>query len=215
MLLAMGAAGGLHCAGMCGGLAALAGRGPWRFLLYTAGRTSSYILLGTLAGALGRAVAFGLGGRVLAVAAGVALLAAGLESLGLLRVRLPDFAGRMGAIARLAGSGAAGSLLTGAVNGLLPCPMVYGFVAMAAVAGSAVGGAGVMAVLAATSTVPLAGCALLGRRIGVGRRAAGVLMVAVAGLTLYRGFSPAGTTGHVHGLEMQTGKEESQRRNAP
>jgi sulfite exporter TauE/SafE len=203
MLAAMGAAGMLHCAGMCGGLAVLAARGGWRFLLYTAGRTSSYLLLGTLAGTLGHVVVhaapLGWGSRVLAIAGGVWLLLAGLESLGLVRgslFGLAHVARWAGALAQLADAGAAGSLLLGAANGLLPCPMVYGFLALAAGTGSAVEGAAAMLVLALTSSIPLLFCAFFGRRVGAGRHAAGILMIAVAILTLYRGLSLAGLAGH-------------------
>jgi sulfite exporter TauE/SafE len=54
LLFLMGITGSLHCAGMCGQLALLAGgRG---LLPYLAGKTTSYLLLGALAGAFGDAV---------------------------------------------------------------------------------------------------------------------------------------------------------------
>ena len=197
MLLAMGTAGMLHCAGMCGGLAALAGRG----LLYTAGRASAYLFLGTLAGALGeavlRAAPLGAGARVLAVAGGLLLLAAGLEWLGL--VRIPGLAAPArfaAAIAGLARGGPAGRLVVGFANGLLPCPMVYAFLAMAAATGSALGGAATLLVLAATSTVPLAFCSLVAGRFRAARHAAGLLMIVMAALTIYRGLSLSGPLCH-------------------
>jgi sulfite exporter TauE/SafE len=76
MLAGMGLAGSLHCAGMCGPLAALAasGRRAWlEFPLYLIGKASAYIFLGTLVGALGehllRAAPLGLGARALALGA--------------------------------------------------------------------------------------------------------------------------------------------------
>jgi sulfite exporter TauE/SafE len=197
MLLAMGAAGMLHCAGMCGGLAALAGRG----VLYHTGRAASYLFLGTLAGALGEAVLriapLGAGARVLAVAGGALLLAAGLESLGL--VRLPGLAvpARFAAaIAGLVRGGPAGSLVVGFANGLLPCPLVYAFLALAAATGSAVEGAATLLVLAAVSAVPLTFCSLIAGRFRAARHAAGVLMIAMAALTVYRGLSLSGPLCH-------------------
>jgi len=213
-LLAMGLAGGLHCAGMCGGLAILAtGTGrtakAWAAALYLGGKTSTYVFLGTLAGALGETVAtaasLGIGSRILALAGGLLLVAVGLESVGL--VRLPFWrAGWMrrasDLLASLAASGPAGSLLMGAANGLLPCPMVYGFLGLAASTGSTIGGAATMAVLGLTSAVPLVICAALGHRVGrlSGARVAmlaGLLMIAVGGLMLYRGMV-AGTGAHHH-----------------
>ena len=159
MLLAMGRP-GCCTARAC---AAVSRRWPDAGLLYTLGRATAYVFLGTLAGALGEAVVraapLGAGARVLAVAGGLLLLAAGLESLGL--VRIPGLVAPerfAAAIAGLARGGPAGSLLFGFLNGLLPCPMVYGFLGMAAATGSVAGGAATMLTLAATSTVPLLAC---------------------------------------------------------
>jgi len=114
LLFLMGITGSLHCAGMCGPIALLArGRG---LLLYLAGKTSSYVLLGALAGALGKAVVEtgAAGPRALAIGAGVLLLIAGLHSLGAIRDSMigAAAAARAGrAIASLAGQGSAGKLV--------------------------------------------------------------------------------------------------------
>ena len=195
----MGLAGALHCAGMCGGLALLAGGGrrPARLAAYLAGKASTYVLIGAVAGAAGQAVLraapLGWGTRGLAIAAGLLLLVAGLESLGALRLPgLGPLAGAARAMAQLAGAGAGGALVMGAANGLLPCPMVYGFGAMAAMTGSPVWGAATMLVLGVTSALPLAVCSVAGGRLARFRILAGVLMLAMAALTLHRGFVPAG-----------------------
>ncbi len=199
MLLGMGLAGVLHCAGMCGGLAALAGsRRPARLLAYLAGKTGVYMFLGALAGAAGRALVsaapFDLGRRALAVAAGVVLLLAGLDALRL--VRLSASASRLSALARplgrLAGEGASGALVLGAINAFLPCPMTMAFLALAAGTGSPLWGAATLFVLALTSAAPLGTCALLGYRLGrwrafPSRSIAGAIMLVMAALTLWRG----------------------------
>lgn len=195
LLFLMAITGSLHCAGMCGPLALLVGgRG---LLPYLAGKTSSYVLLGALAGALGDAVlkAGAAGPRVLAMSAGTLLLIAGLHSLGLVRDSMIGAAtvARAGrAVASLAGQGSAGKLVLGTANGFLPCPMTYAFVAMAAATGSPILGAGTMLVLGVTTALPLAVSVLAaGRALRFIRLPflAGALMLLAAALTLYRGFA--------------------------
>jgi uncharacterized protein len=197
VLFAMGLAGALHCAGMCGALAALVGgaRKPGRFVLYIAGKSWSYMVLGAVAGAAGqtvlKAVPLGWGTRLLAISAGVLLLLAGLESLGAFRaLKFEWLAGLSRHIAGLAGAGASGVLLLGAANGLLPCPMVYAFAAMAAMTGSPVWGAATMLVLGLTSALPLAFCSALGGRFARFRTVAAVLMLAMAAIALKTGLFP-------------------------
>ncbi len=195
LLFLMAITGSLHCAGMCGPLSLLVGgRG---LLPYLAGKTSSYVLLGALAGALGDAVlkAGAAGPRVLAMSAGTLLLIAGLHSLGLVRDSMIGAAtvARAGrAVASLAGQGSAGKLVLGTANGFLPCPMTYAFVAMAAATGSPILGAGTMLVLGVTTALPLAVSVLAaGRALRFIRLPflAGALMLLAAALTLYRGFA--------------------------
>lgn len=192
----MGITGSLHCAGMCGPLALLAGgRG---LPLYLVGKTSSYILLGALAGALGHSVlGFGAGARVLAVGAGILLVIAGLHSLGAIRDSMVGaglLARAAGAIASVAGQGHAGKLVLGTANGFLPCPMTYAFVAMAAATASPIQGAATMLVLGVTTALPLAVTALAARRI-LSRvplpLLSGALMLLAAAVTIYRGFAGA------------------------
>lgn len=195
MLAGMGLAGSLHCAGMCGAFAALAtGRRTGRLLAYLAGKTGAYIFLGALTGAAGHSLlALDIGRGALAVFAGFVLLLAGLDALGLIRMATPplDFARP---IAHLGGEGASGALLIGSANGLLPCPMTLGFLAMAGRSASPFWGAATMLVLALTSAVPLALCGLAGYRLGRWRRfpaqrVAGVLMLALAAFSIYRGLA--------------------------
>jgi sulfite exporter TauE/SafE len=207
MLVAAGAAGGLHCAGMCGGLALVAtgaserGRVP-SLLLYLTGKAWSYAVLGALAGALGHTVVqaapLGIGTRALALASGLLLLLVGFQLLGIMGGATAG-AGCLRPVyeyvTRLArGGGAWGKLLFGAVNGFLPCPLVYVFLGMAATTGSVLWGSASMLVLGVISSLPLAICAfggyglsaLAGRRLP---RLGGALMILMALLTLYRGFA--------------------------
>ena len=89
--------------------------------------------------------------------------------------------------------GATGKLLLGSANGLLPCPMTYGFLALAAASGSPVQGAATMLVLGVTSALPLALCALLGHQLTGLRKfpaVTGLVILAVGLLVVYRGFAP-------------------------
>jgi sulfite exporter TauE/SafE len=196
LVFLMGISGSLHCAGMCGPLAALAGaRG---LPLYLVGKTSTYVLLGALAGAFGETVLrFGVGTRALALAAGALLLLTGLHSLGVLRdsmVGVGVFAPAARAVASLAGQGSAGKLVLGAANGFRPCPMTYAFVAMAAATASPLRGAATMLVLGITTALPLTISTLAARRIL--RRVplpllTGALMLLASAVTIYRGFAGA------------------------
>lgn len=216
MLLAVGMAGGLHCAGMCGGLALLATGAQERgrnlsLLMYLAGKGWSYVVLGALAGVLGHAIAqaapVGMGTRILAIASGALLLFLGLQLLGVLRETTAGL-GWLRPVSELFGrlareSGRLGKLLLGVANGFLPCPLVYGFVGLAAATGSLVWGASTMLVLGITSAVPLALCALGGYRLTglAGRRLpqfGGVLLLVMAAVTLYRGLVDAGAAHHMH-----------------
>jgi len=196
LLVAMALSGGLHCAGMCGPLAALTGNRWPGLALYLAGKTSTYVFLGALAGSLGHSLSgFRAGSQALAIVTGALLLAAGLNALGVWRDSLPG----VGALARaaraaasLAAQGRAGKLLLGAANGLLPCPMTYAFVALAAATASPIQGAATMAVLGAVSALPLFAAHSLAAfarlRLPLWN---GALLLVAAALTLYRGFAGA------------------------
>jgi sulfite exporter TauE/SafE len=147
--LAFGVAGSGHCAAMCGPLVLTFGRrrsapSQWaqaqHALLYQAGRVLTYLALAVPAGLAGQALMVHGLGRALALAAGILLLFAAAGSARILG-RLAS--GCAGLVARVAGPAhrwaaarpVAGPLLTGALNGLLPCGLVYAAVAMAAATG--------------------------------------------------------------------------------
>lgn len=165
-MLLLGLASGLHCVGMCGGIAgafalqrtleprrAIAARQ----LAFNGGRLSSYAALGAAAGALGSAA--GLAGIALPLQTALYLLAslvlvliglhlaglahplARIEALGApLWRRLQPHAAR-----RLSGAGMSNAFAAGLLWGLLPCGLVYGALAAAVFAGGPAHGALAMA----------------------------------------------------------------------
>ena len=161
-----GLLGSVHCAGMCGSFACLASggdgsRGPQALrstFAYNFGRLISYAILGAVAGAAGaglnRAGAIAGLARPAAIAAGVLLILWGVASLlAALGVRIPSLDVPPALATRVAGAVRAvqsrppsvRALAIGALSAALPCGWLYAFVATSAAAGSALGGATVMA----------------------------------------------------------------------
>ncbi len=199
--------GSLHCAGMCGPLAAVASA-PGRTRLpvlqsrpstsavhYNLGRLVSYVLLGVAAGALGALV--DLGGAFAGVQ-GIAVVLAGLVLVGLGARGLWQWAagtssataaaGPVRWAARLRGKPSFPALL-GVLTGLMPCGWLWAYVVVAAGTGSVLGGALVMATfwLGSVPALVIVGLTLseLGRRVGKHLRwAVPVLMLVAGGLTL-------------------------------
>ncbi len=163
---AIGLFGGVHCIGMCGGIAgalshALPAAQRTRFpllltqLQYSVGRILSYAIAGAAAGALGQVLQRLLGpsgGAVLRVVAGLLLVALGLYVSGWWRglAHLERAAGRLwGAISPaarhlLAVSSATRRILLGMLWGWLPCGLVYSMLASAVSSGNAATGAFLM-----------------------------------------------------------------------
>ena len=157
-LFAAGFAGSFHCIGMCGGFACALGRDPsgpsatvLRHLLYNTGRLTTYCFLGGLAGALGQVICTPqgmtvslVGGsldtaqRILAIVAGLLMVAMALQFFGLLprlhRLAIgfggSTLASSLGSL--LTAPGRAAPLAFGVFNGFLPCPLVYALLAQAA-----------------------------------------------------------------------------------
>lgn len=161
-----GLLGSVHCAGMCGSFACLASggdgsHGPQALrstFAYNFGRLISYAILGAVAGAAGaglnRAGAIAGLARPAAIAAGVLLILWGVASLlAALGVRIPSLDVPPALATRVAGAVRAvqsrppsvRALAIGALSAALPCGWLYAFVATSAAAGSALGGATVMA----------------------------------------------------------------------
>lgn len=207
---ALGLASTLHCAGMCGGMAAgLLHLGPARtaadglrlIALTHAGRIISYGLAGVLVGAIGapavawldREVAF----RVLQWAGAVALMWIGLSTAGFLPPlsaldRLLSPVSTLLARRAKPGRTPYGTAIVGGLAwGLMPCAMVYGALFTAMLSGSGLGGASVMAAFGAgtlpgllASTLGVRVLAKAGNRQHM-RRAAGLAICIFGFLTVW------------------------------
>lgn len=183
-----GLLGSSHCLGMCGGFALALGaaRGGLRAnlvrqLTYSLGRVFTYTVAGAAAGYLGLRLRIALGAvtnmqALVAIAAGLLLVTQGLAVLGWLR--LPRLVtgkslcfGPTFFAALLRAPGLCDVFVAGVVNGLLPCGLVYAYLALATSSGDMLRGMSVMA-LFGLGTVPMmvaAGCgasvlSLAGRR---------------------------------------------------
>jgi sulfite exporter TauE/SafE len=141
--LLLGIAGSLHCAGMCGPLILAmpfhqkrGSDGVRHLLVYHTGRILVYTLLGVLVGLIGQGVAIAGIQKGLSLAAGLFLIAMAFMvwRFEFLVASVPGFARYTGTIQRLIGKamgqeGYVTSLSLGALNGLLPCGLVYGALA--------------------------------------------------------------------------------------
>lgn len=160
----LGFAGSLHCAAMCGplllALPAPPG-GPGRFLagrlIYQAGRIFTYCVLGIVAGLAGKALFAAGWQRGLSIALGLAILLGFLISrkiaLSAPIVRL--LSGLKGAMsAQLRQRGFRSLAILGALNGLLPCGLVYVALAQAMSRGALASSVAFMAAFG-IGTVPM------------------------------------------------------------
>lgn len=221
ILFVAGIGGSAHCLGMCGVFAIGAGRnGMAHFLSYTFGRLSAYFTIGLLAGMIGqplRGLAF-LGGVQVAVSIsfGVAMFLAGLHLLGMVRLPVPRLGTHPDNLlvrilrATLPPAGPAQALYLGVGNGLLPCPLIYGFVAVAMSAGSSVQGGLAMAAFGLGTVPALLGAAMLARAtraaaapsfsLGKLRLAPGIALLVLGVLTAGR--AALIFTGGTHGAHV-------------
>jgi sulfite exporter TauE/SafE len=166
LIFLAGIAASWHCVGMCGGFACALSGGCGRAdaarrqLLYNAGRVTTYCFLGAVAGAFTAGICTSAPGgppievaqRVLAIVSGLLIMLIGARFLGFFSSpRLTPMIGFGGDVLAkaLRDLGRAreplAPLAFGIVNGFLPCPLVYGFLAQAAASGDAVPGMAVMA----------------------------------------------------------------------
>lgn len=147
----MGLVGSLHCVGMCGVFALACGGRRTHVASWQAGKLGTYMALGALAGWFGSV----LPGPALPVQLLAASLVIwfGAAAMGLVPEpgALP-WLSRIGA-SLLGGPGRLSRAAFGAVNGLLPCGLVYAALGLAVSAGSAASGAATMAAFG-LGTVP-------------------------------------------------------------
>jgi len=216
-----GLAGGLHCAGMCGGivrvLCAAPGSGVtpqwWHLLAYNGGRIFSYVVAGALAGALGEAglltraapmlqpLMFLLASLMLVALGlyltGLAPVVARIESAGAWLWRLVQpWTGRMlpvTSVARAAG--------LGALWGWLPCGMVYAVLLTALALGSWWQGAALMLAFGLGTLPNMLGIGLFYekierlRRAGAARVLAGGAIAAFGLFGVVKAWHPAAMAG--------------------
>jgi uncharacterized protein len=219
LLLLLGASllGSAHCVGMCGPYVAMCTaqfvpRGATaaaRFflrILFNLGRIATYGLIGLIVGAFGQiaqaaATRLGVGG-IVAILAGAAALIFGLSMVGWLRDPARVVAGAGLGRALTAGRvrlkqapPLVAPLLLGALQGWLPCALVYAAASRAAIAGSAgmgaltmvVFGLGTVPAIFALTVIPQA---VLGRVRA--QRLAGVLLTLLGMLLILRGLASFG-----------------------
>lgn len=205
--------GSIHCVGMCGGFAitlAHAAKNRRAFFkhqsLYHLGKTATYVILGLAVGGIGSALGAMLGStqRVLSIVLGLALVLVGMSLLGYLKgLRAGPLAPWRHLSRKMGGLLKAGNkkavFMLGMLNGLLPCGLVYGGLALAAASGSAPAGAAVMAVFGAATIPALFLIASMGALLKPAWRsrlniASGVIVVLLGVLTIFRGIS----TPHAH-----------------
>jgi sulfite exporter TauE/SafE len=211
-----------HCLGMCGPLVIMVGLrmreqelATWpSHALYHFARVVVYGLLGAGVGAIGSLL--GLGGRlsnaagIVSLALGVGLLLLGMGYLGILSIRGLDSS--VGKVSRAMGQvfrrgGYAGVILLGALNGLLPCGLVYSALLLAASTGGPLPGAMGM-ILFGLGTLPALflvgmGAGALSVRLRQGlTRAAGVLILVVGLQLALRGLATLGFVPHLQFGEL-------------
>lgn len=157
-----GLIGSIHCIGMCGGFAVACGGSARGSVFWHAGRLTTYMILGALAGSFGGAIpgpAWAAGVVSTALIVYFAAVLAGL--LPEPQIRIP---GVQRAATRLVSRPDAGArYLFGIVNGLLPCGLVYATLAVPVALGDPTAGAAAM-LLFGLGTVPALATVTFGLR---------------------------------------------------
>ncbi len=157
-----GLVGSLHCIGMCGCFAVACGGSARQSFFWHAGRLTTYVILGALAGAFGGAIPGP--GWVAGVVSTALIVWFALVLAGILpepRVRIP---GVQEAASNLVSRPEAGArYLFGLANGLLPCGLVYATLAIPVALGEPAAGAAAM-LLFGLGTVPALAAVTFGLR---------------------------------------------------
>lgn len=206
--LVVGFLGSVHCAGMCGPLAIalpvpqaarmkyITGR-----VLYNLGRVVTYMLLGAIAGAVGKRLFMAGAQQIVSIVLGILLLIFALVPSVL--HRLPTGALLLerltGPVKRALGSLLQRSsllalFLFGLVNGILPCGLVYVALAAAITTGDVFRGVLFMAGFGLGTVPVMLAIALFGKQLqgGVRKRLSTLLpvfMTVIAVLVLLRGLN--------------------------
>ena len=217
-VLLIGFLGSIHCVGMCGGFVlalSQSAQSRKKLLLqqtfYHVGKSITYILLGVFAGALGGMLGqlFSEAQYVLGIGVGILLVLIGLGILGVIgswfgsgvMKRWKSIVAVLGR--QLRQNSKSTGLSVGLLNGLLPCGLVYGAVAIATSTASVWKGALLMGVFGLTTIPALVIVALAGLWIQPAWRnrlnlMSGILVIALGLLTIWRGL-PRASMMHNHG----------------
>jgi len=219
-------AGSYHCLGMCGGFACGLASIPRskaqtviRHVVYNSGRVVTYVFLGAVGGTLGLTLKTGdssldilLLQKILTVLAGVLMI---LMALKFLRkpVHAGTTAGKKAVIpvfqtplkVLFNTPGTSAPMALGILNGFLPCPLVYAFLALAVSSANPLGSMLLMAVFGLGTFPAMLASASLGLRMRLAQRpalvkVAGLLILMFGLVTMARVFlSPVGTHWHLAG----------------
>jgi sulfite exporter TauE/SafE len=176
----LGLVGSLHCAGMCGPLALalpVTGRGRATFLagraVYNLGRIVTYGVLGALFGLAGQTFALAGLQRWVSLAAGIiiliALIASSRLALAVPAVKAVAWL-KSGLGSLLRRRGLSSLFLVGALNGLLPCGLVYVAGAGAATSGGLLTGIEFMVAFGLGTVPMMLGLAVIGNTLRPARR---------------------------------------------
>ncbi len=213
-----------HCVGMCGPMAALGVAQSQqhrvrRAAVYNAARLLSYATVGTAFGALGLALGsatdMAMWSFYLRVALGAVMLLIGLRLLlarrgasvferagGVLWRRIAPLTRHLDPARRTRDL-----FVLGLLWGYLPCGMVYSMLAVAALSGTAAGGAATMLAFGVGTLPAMLGLSLAGSRLaflrqpGAARGLGAVLVLSglwMAALPLYHGLPAGGADPHAH-----------------
>jgi len=221
-----GVAGSYHCVGMCGGFACGLAPHPGskvktmvRQCSYNVGRLTTYVFLGAVAGSVGLSVSSGgtaetvlILQRSLTITAGTLMLAMAFrflrpqgsdesthdetaQAVPLIQVPLNTL---------LKTPGSSAPIALGVLNGFLPCPLVYAFLAIAAAASDPLVGMAIMVVFGLGTFPTMLTVGWFGLRMRLSQRkkltkAAGWLILIFGIITIGRAFlSP--TAQHLHSV---------------
>jgi len=157
----LGILGSLHCVGMCGPIAlTISGKNQYLMhkLLYNLGRTTTYMALGFVFGFIGLGLSLAGSQKILSVSMGTLLIITAVLSLPYWKVKIPYLTWMVVRVKNGIGTYLkSGSFyapyMIGAVNGFLPCGLVYIAIAGAIATGGALEGAAFMG-LFGLGTIP-------------------------------------------------------------
>lgn len=202
--IVLGLVGSLHCAGMCGPLALalpMTGNSRATFILgrlaYNTGRIVTYCTLGAISGLVGQTLALAGFQRWVSLAAGSAILV-GLILSTRFSTSLPvaRFVAwiKSGLGVMLRQRSLSSTFALGALNGLLPCGLVYAACAGAVAAGGFLSGAEYMAAFGLGTVPMMLGIGLVGQKLQFAlrfklQRLIPACLILVAAMLILRGLS--------------------------